>query len=84
MFRLGDTITFDETSFNPEFWANLTEEEKKRYYGRYGYGNATLMLFVFICESPQNGHSILVDTDTGEVLTMVHARNFRLATEEEC
>lgn len=92
MFKAGDTLIFDHSNLREEFWNKLTEEEKVRYYGQYGYETTwypgqsnRIKLFTFICEhSPQNGHCVLMDMDDGKLLPMCHMNNFRLATEDEC
>jgi len=85
LFRMGDTVIFDEHSFNPEYWHSLSEEEKIRYYGDLGYGQKKPKPFTFITEMyPQIGHCILIDIQTGKIETMRHSGDFRLATDEEC
>ena len=84
MFKPGDTVIFNPKSFNPSYWDILTENSKIKYYGRFGYG-CELKLFTYICEhSPQFGHCILMDMDTGELLPMCHTSNFRLVSDDEC
>lgn len=84
MFRLGDTVVFEPDNFNPDFWNNLSEEDRKRYYGPLGYGGEK-KLFTFICEMyPQLGHCVLIEIGTGKIETMRHISNFRLATDDEC
>ena len=47
--------------------------------------NCKRKLFTFICEHhPQTGHCVLMDMNTGELLSMCHTNNFRLAADEEC
>lgn len=82
-FKLGDTVVFDPNNFNPDFWNNLSEEDRIKFYGPLGYKDPKT--FTFICEmSPQNGHCVLVDIATGKVETMRHISDFRLATDQEC
>jgi len=86
MFKLGDTVQFDSSSLNKEFWDQLPIEEKRKYYGVFYHdGTSNLKLFTFITEHfPQTGHCILMDMRTGELLPMCHACNFRLVNEDEC
>ena len=84
MFKPGDTVVFDEKSFNQTFWANLSEEDKVKYYGPLGYGREKPLLFTFLCEhSPQSGHCVLINMETQQLETMRHISDFRLATDEE-
>lgn len=83
-FKLGDTVVFDVSSFNPEYWDNLSEKDRKKYYGDLGYGDKALHRFIFICEhNPQTGHCVLISMRNQRVETMRHTNNFRLATEDE-
>lgn len=85
MFLPGDTIVFDPTNFNPEYWDNLSESDRLKYYGDLGYGKEKLTLFTFLCEhSPQTGHCVLVNMDDQKLETMRHINDFRLVTDEEC
>lgn len=85
MFNPGDTLVFNPDSFNQNYWNNLSEEDKLKYYSQYGYGQKQLVLFSFLAEhKPQGGHCLLVNMATGQVLPMCHTLNFRLATDEEC
>lgn len=84
-FRAGDTVVFDPTNFNPEFWNNLSEEDRIKYYGDLGYGKEKPVLFTFLCEHhPQTGHCVLVNMDNQKIETMRHTNDFRLVTDEEC
>lgn len=76
-------VVFDPSSFNPEFWARLPEEERIKYYGPLGYGSKKTKLFVYVCEINDSGHCLLVDMDTGLNVLMRHTSDFRPATEEE-
>lgn len=85
MFRLGDTVAFDPSSFNPKYWDKLSKEQKFMYYGELGYGSDKLKTFTFLTEMyPQAGHCVLVEIDTGKIHTMVHMSNLRLVGDEEC
>jgi hypothetical protein len=90
-FRPGDVVVFDETSFNPEYWDKLSEEDKVKYYGWTGYPNKK-KLFVYLTDIYQtyenegrmtSHHCVLVSLDDQSVKTMVHPSEFRLATEYE-
>jgi hypothetical protein len=83
-FKSGDTVVFDPTTFNPEYWENLSEEDRLKYYGRLGYGRERPHFYTFLCEhSPQGGHCVLISMEDQHVETMRHVNDFRLATEEE-
>ena len=85
MFRPGDTVTFDSNHFNPAFWNDLSESDRIKFYGRYGYGSKHTKLFTFITyHYPQLGHCVLMDMDDGKLLPMCHDSDFRLVTDEEC
>jgi hypothetical protein len=83
-FKLGDVVVFEPKNFNPDFWNELSEKDRRKYYGPLGYGQKKKFLFVFICEindAPE--HCVLVSLDNQKVETMRHTRNFRKATEDE-
>ena len=85
MFRLGDTVVFDSSSFNPDYWNNLSEKTRIKYYGCFGYGRDRPHFLTFLTEHhPQTDHCILISMETQEIHTMCHTDNFRSATEEEC
>jgi hypothetical protein len=81
-FCPGDVVVFDPTKFNPEYWDNLSEEEKIAYYGQYGYGQEH-KFFIYLCDIRPSDHCILVNLHTRELLVMVHPDEFRKATEDE-
>ena len=85
-FKPGDTVAFDPESFNPDYWDDLTLEQKEYYYGDlYDFQLDTPVLFTFLCEhSPQVGHCVLVNMSNQKVETMRHTNNFRLVTDDEC
>lgn len=83
LFKSGTVVVFDPTSFNPNFWDNLDEKERIKYYGELGYGSEKKKLFVFVCEINESGHCLLVDMDTGLNVLMRHTYNFQVAIEEE-
>ncbi len=83
-FKLGDTVVFDPTTFNPEYWDNEPETNKILYYGVLGYGAKKPHLYTFICEhQQQGGHCVLISMEDQHVETMRHTENFRLATDDE-
>lgn len=83
-FKRGTVVVFDPTSFHPDFWDGLIEEERIRYYGPLGYGSEKPKLFVFLTEIMNApGHCVLVDMDDGHIEVMRHTSDFREATEEE-
>jgi len=82
MFRTGDTVIFDPDSFRESLKPREIEMWYSRYYKSH---NSKPKLFTFICEHhPQTGHCVLMDMNTGELLSMCHTNNFRLAADEEC
>lgn len=84
-FSLGDTVVFDSSGFNQDFWNELPEKDRVRYYGPIGYNSESPMLFTFICEmSPQDGHCVLVRLEDGKVEIMRHIADFRLVSDDEC
>lgn len=86
-FKPGDTLIFDPTSFNPDYWNGMTLDQQKRYYGDlYNFENPEKpFLFTFICEHfPQHGHCVLVNMDNQKVETMRHISDFRLVKDNEC
>lgn len=83
-FKSGDVVVWDESNFNQEFWDDLSEEDRIKYYGPLGYGSERPMLFVFLTEITQaSGHCVLVSLRDQRVETMRHTCEFRLATDEE-
>ena len=91
IFTLGDTVMFDPSNLNQDYWNGLTNKQKSEYYGNYGWGylnsigERKLKLFTFITHHyPQLGHCLLMDMDTGKLLPMCHTRDFRLVSDEEC
>ena len=81
-FKIGTVVVFEPKNFNPDFWNNLSEEDRIKFYGPVGYGQKKL--FVFLAEIKNApGHCVLVDMDDGHVEVMRHTTDFREATEEE-
>lgn len=77
-------MVFEPENFNPEYWAGLSETDKKKYYGPLGYGAKKPKLFVFITEIRNApGHCVLISLDDQKIETMRHTFNFREVTEEE-
>jgi hypothetical protein len=83
-FKKGAVVVFDPESFNKDFWKNLSEEDKIKYYGSLGYGTNKKKFFVFLTEVKNApGHCLLVDLDDGHIETMRHIYNFREVKEDE-
>jgi hypothetical protein len=86
-FKCGDVVTFDFTGFNASYWDSLSEKDRKRHYGPFGYGAKRLKTFVFLTEiNDCPGHCVLIDMDQDskqKVVTMVHTDEFRNVTEDE-
>jgi hypothetical protein len=83
-FKLGDVVAFDYNNFNPEYWDNLPEADRIKYYGPLGYGAKSLKTFVFVTEmKPQDGHCVLIDMDDGHIEIMRHTSDFRKCKDEE-
>ena len=87
-FKPGSVVVFDPTHFNPDFWKNLSEEDRIKYYGSLGYGREKPMLFVYMTEifnadGNPSGHCVLVSLEDQHIEIMRHTSDFRLATEEE-
>lgn len=83
-FKKGTVVVFDPESFNKDFWKNLSEEDKIKYYGSLGYGTNKKKFFVFLTEVRNApGHCLLVDLDDGHIETMRHIYNFREVKEDE-
>ena len=85
-FKMGDTVAFDPSSFNPEYWNSLSAGQRDHYYGDlYDFENNTATLFTFLCEhSPQVGHCVLINMTNQKIETMRHTNNFRLVLDDEC
>ena len=88
-FSVGDTVIFDPSNLNQDYWNGLTYQQKRKYYGAYytyiPSSEQTGKLFTFIAHhSPQFGHCTLMDMDTGKLLPMCHTGDFRLVSDEEC
>jgi len=83
MFEPGTVVIFDPNSFNESYWNNLSEEDRIKYYGCYGYGGK-LHFFVFLCEIKNApGHCVLVSLRDQHIETMAHISDFREVTEDE-
>lgn len=87
-FEAGDIVVFEPANFNTDFWKSLSESEKLEYYGRFGYKNPKIKLFVFLCyikhpDGDKTDHCILISLDDQKLETCVHASDFRKADEEE-
>lgn len=83
-FKLGDVVFWDPANLNKEFWTQLSQEEKDRYYTPLMFRNGRKRLFVFITEINQApGHCVLVPLDDGPVEWMRHTSEFTLADEDD-
>lgn len=87
-FKRGTVVVWDHTNFNPEFWENLSEKDRIKYYGPLGYGSKKKKLFVFLDpifdpDGSDSGHCVLVSLDDQTVETMRHTAEFRKATDDE-
>jgi len=94
-FEPGTVVVFDPDNLNPEFWDNLSEEDRMKSYGGLGYGEERMKLFVFLCEiycAPEegdderisSGHCVLASMTHPSVMeVMRHTSDFREATAEE-
>lgn len=87
----GSVVVFSPENFNKDYWDKLPEKDRKKYYGRLGYGSKKPKLFVYLCEISDwegldTGHCVLLSMDHHKPLQieiMRHTSDFRLATEEE-
>lgn len=92
-FKMGDVVVWEPKNFNQDWWNELPEEDRLKYYGILGYGRDKPRLFVFITTINgfdedegcciDTGHCILISLDDQSVETMRHTCEFRHATEEE-
>ncbi len=82
-FKQGTVVIWDSANFNPDYWNNLSEIDRVKYYGALGYGSEKKKLFVFMCEINDSGHCVLVDLDDGHIEKMRHTCEFRKATDDE-
>ena len=82
--RPGDVVVFEPKNFNPNFWDNLSEEDRLRYYGALGYGQEKPVFFVVLTHIRQApGHCVLVSLQDQHIETMRHPENFRVVTDDE-
>ena len=83
-FTPGTVVIFEPNNFNPDFWNNLPEKDRIKYYGPLGYGSDNKKFFVFLTEVKNApGHCVLVDLDDGRIEVMRHTSDFREANEDE-
>ena len=83
-FEPGTVVVFDPSGFNAEYWDNLSEGDRKKYYGTLGYGLDKPKFFVFLCEIKNApSHCVLVSLDDQTIETMRHISDFREVEEEE-
>lgn len=86
-FKRGTVVVWEPKHFNQNWWKDLPEADRVKYYGALGYGSPKPKLFVFL--SPilsvhgDTGHCVLVSLDDQKVETMRHTDEFREATDEE-
>lgn len=83
-FKNGTVVVFEPKNFNPEYWNNLSENDRIKYYGALGYGAKKPKFFVYLT-SIRNapGHCVLVSLDDQKIETMRHDSDFREVEEEE-
>lgn len=87
----GSVVVFSPDNFNKKYWDELSEKDRKKYYGALGYGAKKPKLFVYLCEISDSsgydtGHCVLISMDHDKPLQieiMRHTSDFRLATEDE-
>lgn len=83
-FKTGDAVVWDSNNFNRDFWDNLSEEDRIKFYGPLGYGSDKPKVYVFLTEIHQApGHCILVSLDDQKMETFRHTTEFRLVTDDE-
>ncbi len=83
-FKRGTVVVFDPSNFNPEYWNNLSEKDRLKYYGPLGYGKKKLKCFVFLTEIRNApGHCVLINLDDQKIETMRHTSDFREVKEDE-
>lgn len=94
-FKNGDVVVWDgPNQLNPDYWNDLSEEDRIKYYGPLGYGQEKPKLFVYLTSIMDpvtepytyrypSGHCVLVSLDDQKIETMRHDIEFRLATDEE-
>ena len=83
-FKKGTVVVFEIKNFNPDYWNNLPESDRIKYYGPLGYGAEKPKFFIFLTEirnAPD--HCVLVDMDDGHNEIMRHISDFREVTEGE-
>lgn len=83
-FKSGTVVVFEPNNFNPEYWNNLSEKDRMKYYGDLGYGSKTPRFFVYLTgikNAP--GHCVLVSLDNQKIHTMRHDSDFREVREDE-
>jgi len=86
-FKIGSVLVFEPKNLNQEYWVKLSQEDKIKYYAKYGYGQKKIKYFVFMCpvidSNGDTGHCILWDMQEQKMIQMAHTYEFRLVTEEE-
>ena len=84
----GTVVVFDPSKFDPFFWDDLSEAERRKYYGPLGYGADKPKLWVWMgpildSDGSDSGHCVLISLSDQKIETMRHTSDFRRATEEE-
>lgn len=92
-FKMGDVIIWHSDNFFRNYWNSLSEEDRIKYYGQYGYGHKKKKFFIYLSEISVQcqeervrrgiGHAMIIDMDTEQVLVMVHPTEFRFADDSE-
>ena len=83
-FKKGTVVVFEIKNFNPDYWNNLPEADRIKYYGPLGYGAEKPKFFIFLTEirnAPD--HCVLIDMDDQHLEIMRHISDFREVTEKE-
>jgi len=83
-FKRGTVVVFDPSNLNQNYWNNLSETDRLKYYGALGYGESKPRFFVYLTSIKNApGHCVLVDLEDQHIETMRHDSDFREVTEEE-
>lgn len=83
-FKKGTVVIFDPNNLDQKWWKSLSEEDRIKYYGPLGYGNAKPKFFVYLTEIKNApGHCVLVSLDNQTIETMRHDSDFREVREDE-
>jgi hypothetical protein len=83
-FIPGTVVVFEPENLNPDFWNDLPETDRIKYYGPLGYGSNKQKRFVFLTDIKNAaGHCVLADLDDGRIEVMRHTSDFREVNEYE-